>query len=85
MNYMPQAPWFPQMQMGTPMGRQPMNPMQMMQQIQNHPLYARAKEMANGKTNDQIRQTAMNLCKQRGIDFETAMQQFSEFRKMFGM
>lgn len=45
----------------------------------NHPLFKRAQDMANGKTNEELEQIAKNLCEQRGLDFDTMMKQFSEF------
>lgn len=57
------------------------NPAQMMQsmmqsQLQNNPLFQRAQEMANGKSQQEIEQIARNLCQQRGIDLNQAMEQF---------
>lgn len=50
--------------------------------MQNNPLFQRAMQMANGKSNDEIRTIAENLCKQRGININDAMKQF---QSMFGM
>ena len=47
---------------------------------QNNPLFQRAQQMADGKNEDQLEQTARNLCKQRGIDFDTA---FAEFKRQY--
>lgn len=57
----------------------------MMQQVaKNNPMFARAQQMAAGKTPEQIKQVAENLCKQRGIDINAAMQQFqNQFSGMF--
>lgn len=57
------------------------NPAQMMQsmmqsQLQNNLLFQRAQEMAKGKSPDELKQIAQNLCKQRGIDIDQAMEQF---------
>lgn len=57
------------------------NPTQMMQgmmqsQLQNNPLFQHAQEMAKGKSPDELKQIAQNLCKQRGIDIDQAMEQF---------
>ena len=47
-------------------------------------MFARAQQMAAGKTPEQIKQVAENLCKQRGIDINAAMQQFqNQFSNMF--
>lgn len=50
--------------------------------MQNNPLFQRAMQMANGKSNDEIRTIAENLCKQRGININDAIKQF---QSMFGM
>lgn len=50
--------------------------------MQNNPLFQRAMQMVNGKSNDEIRTIAENLCKQRGININDAMKQF---QSMFGM
>ena len=47
---------------------------------QNNPLFQRAQQMAEGKDENQLEQTARNLCKQRGIDFDTA---FAEFKRQY--
>ena len=47
---------------------------------QNNPLFQRAQQMADGKNEDQLEQTARNLCKQSGIDFDTA---FAEFKRQY--
>ena len=47
---------------------------------QNNPLFQRAQQMADGKNEDQLEQTARNLCKQRDIDFDTA---FAEFKRQY--
>ena len=62
------------------------NPQQnMMQQIlnSNNPLFIRAQQMADGKTPEEIQQIAMNLCKERGFDFQTMLQQFKTFQSQF--
>ena len=63
------------------------NPQQAVQNLvmekancQNNPLFQRAQQMAEGKDEDQLEQTARNLCKQRGIDFDTA---FAEFKRQY--
>ena len=47
---------------------------------QNNPLFQRAQQMADGKNESELEQTARNLCKQRGIDFDTA---FAEFKRQY--
>ena len=53
------------------------NPQQMMQgMLQNNPLFLRAQQMAQGKSEQELEQVARNLCQQRGVDFEAMKQQF---------
>lgn len=55
------------------------NPAQMMmQQFQSNPLFQRAQQMAQGKTNEELQQVARNLCQQRGIDIDAAWNQFQQ-------
>lgn len=49
-----------------------------MQRLQGNPLFQRAQQMAQGKSEQQLQQTAMNLCQQRGIDMNQAWQQFKQ-------
>lgn len=49
-----------------------------MQRFQGNPLFQRAQQMAQGKSEQQLQQTAMNLCQQRGIDMNQAWQQFQQ-------
>ena len=58
------------------------NQMQLMNILSN-PLYARAQQMANGKSPEQLEQIAKNICKEKGIDYEQAMRQFQSFSQMF--
>lgn len=55
---------------------------QMFQQYQNNPTFQRAQQMAAGKSPQEIRQIANNLCNQRGIDINSAMEQF---KRQFGI
>lgn len=57
------------------------SPMQIMQsmlggQAQNNPLFQRAQEMSKGKSPQEVEQVIRNLCQQRGIDYDSALQQF---------
>ena len=66
-----------------------MNPMQIMQAVQNganpnqivmqlaqnNPTFQRALQMANGKTPDQFRDMAVNMARQRGLDINQIAQQ----------
>lgn len=61
------------------------NPQQMVQQtLGNNPLFARAQQMANGKTDSELEQTARNLCQNMGVDYEEAKQQFQSGGWNFG-
>lgn len=63
------------------MGRMMMN--NMMSQIQGNPMFQQAQQMAQGKTPEQLRQTCMNLCRSKGLDFDQAWNQFqSQFPGM---
>lgn len=54
--------------------------LQMMQSnLDKNPLYQRAQQMAQGKNEEQLKQTAENLCKNMGIDINKA---YEEFQKM---
>ena len=55
------------------------------QMLKNNPLFQRAMQMAQGKSEDELRQIANNLCKQRGIDIDEACKQFEQqFSGMMG-
>lgn len=54
----------------------------MNQMMKNNPMFQRAMQMAQGKSQNEIEQIAENLCKQRGIKIEDAKKQFIS---MFGM
>ena len=57
--------------------------LKMMQgQLQNNPLFRRAQQMAAGKSEKELEQIAKNLCEQRGINIDQAMEQF---KKQFGI
>lgn len=47
-----------------------------MSQLQNNPMFCQAQQMAQGKTPDQLKQTCINLCRSKGIDFDQAWNQF---------
>lgn len=44
----------------------------------NNPMFGRAKQMVEGKTEAQLEETAKNLCRQRGIDLGKAFEQFRQ-------
>lgn len=56
---------------------------QLMRTMNNNPLFHRAQQMAAGKSEEELKQTAMNLCKQMGFDFEEMQNRFNdEMQKM---
>lgn len=56
------------------------NPVGMMQSMYgNNPMFQRAMAMAQGKTPDQLREIALNLCQQRGMSKEEAERFFHSF------
>ena len=60
-----------------------MNPMMRMfqQNIGSNPLFQQAQKMSQGKSEQEIIQIAKNICKEKGIDFDSA---FSTFKSMMG-
>ena len=46
------------------------------QNLQANLIFKRAQQMAEGKTPEQLQQVAQNLCQQKGIDMNQAIQQF---------
>ena len=48
----------------------------MMTQLQGNPVFQQAQQMAQGKTPEQLKQTCINLCRSRGLDFNQAWNQF---------
>lgn len=51
------------------------NPQQVLMQVaQQNPVLNQAMQMTNGQTPQQMRQTAMNLAKQRGVDINQLAQ-----------
>lgn len=51
-------------------------------QFFNNPLFARAQQMAEGKSPQELQQIALNICKEKGLDIDQMMQQFqSMFNK----
>lgn len=49
---------------------------------QQNPMMQRAKEMVQGKSEEELKQIANNLCSQRGIDLQQAM---NSFRNQLGI
>lgn len=60
-----------------------MDPMMLMfqQNIGSNPLFQQAQKMSQGKSEQEIIQIAKNICKEKGIDFDSA---FSTFKSMMG-
>lgn len=55
------------------------------QMLRSNPLFQRAMQMAHGKSEEELKQIANNLCKQRGIDLNEAYKQFEQqFSGMMG-
>lgn len=53
--------------------------------LRSNPLFQRAMQMAHGKSEEELKQIANNLCKQRGIDINEAYKQFEQqFSGMMG-
>ena len=50
-----------------------------MSNLTSNPLFARAQQMAQGRSDEELEQIAKNICKEKGIDYETAKQQFKGF------
>ena len=44
--------------------------------MKNNPMFKRAQQMMQGKNEQQLEELAKNLCKQKGIDLDTAVKQF---------
>ena len=49
----------------------------MLKMLQGNPMFQRAQQMAQGKNQQQLEQTAKNLCQQIGIDYNDALNQFN--------
>lgn len=46
--------------------------------LTSNPLFLRAQQMAQGKDENELRQIAMNICKEKGLDLESVYQQFQQ-------
>lgn len=58
-----------------------MNPMMLLlqQNINSNPLFLQAQKMTQGKNEAEIMMIARNICREKGIDFDSA---FSNFQSM---
>ena len=58
----------------------------MNQMFGDNPMFQRARQMAEGKNEQEIKQIASNLCRQRGINIDDAFKQFqTQMKQMQGM
>ena len=57
------------------------NPFQQLMSFTSNPLFQQAQKMAAGKSKDEIMAIAKNICMSKGIDFDEAYSQFSQFMK----
>lgn len=55
------------------------------QLMQSNPLFQRAAQMAQGKSQEECRQIAQNLCNSRGINIDKAFDQFKAEMQGAGM
>ena len=46
--------------------------------LTSNPLFQRAKEMAKGKNENELRQIALNICKEKGLDLDSAYNMFQQ-------
>lgn len=53
----------------------------MMNNLSSNPLFQRAKQMAEGKSPQELHQIATNICKEKGLDLNQILE---EFKKQFG-
>lgn len=45
--------------------------------LRKHPMFRRAEQMAQGKNEDELKQTAQNLCEQMGVNMDDALKNFN--------
>ena len=50
--------------------------------LTSNPMFQMAQMMAKGKNPDELKQIAINICKEKGINLEEAYKDFQEFMKM---
>ena len=59
-----------------------LNPMiALMQNLTSNPLFLQAQKMAQGKSEQEIMMIAKNVCAEKGIDFDSAMENFKNMMK----
>jgi hypothetical protein len=49
-----------------------------MNNLISNPLFLRAQEMAKGKSEMELQQIAMNICREKGLDMNQAYENFKE-------
>ena len=49
-----------------------------MNNLISNPLFLRAQEMAKGKSEIELQQIAMNICREKGLDMNQAYENFKE-------
>ena len=58
------------------------NPMMfMLQNLNSNPLFAQAQRMTQGKSEQEIIAIARNVCKEKGLDFDSALSEFKSMMK----
>ena len=53
-------------------------------QFFNEPYYEQAKRMTEGKNKQQLEQTARNLCRERGLNFDETLSKFQSLINSIG-
>jgi len=46
---------------------------------QNNPLFKRAQEMSDGKSQEEIETIVRNICKEQGMDYNEIYKNFNDF------
>lgn len=59
------------------------NLMGILSNYKSNPLFARAQQMADGKSETEIQQIVQNLCKEKGVDINQALDQFRQIQSLF--
>ena len=52
-----------------------------MSNLTSNPMFQMAQAMAKGKGEPELKQIAVNICKEKGLDLEQAYKEFQEFMK----
>ena len=60
-----------------------LTPMFILQNLNSNPIFAQAQRMAQGKSEQEIMMIAQNVCKEKGIDFDSALSNFKSIMKGF--